>query len=190
MSVASDADANNLENQRRLLDDCEQVFEDVGSGASWNRPGLNRLKTTLQPGDCVKVTALDRLGRSLTEVLELLGWLRENQVEVVSLRESIDQDSAMGRAMLHLAIVFAEMERDLARERTLAGLERVRATGKHIGRRKGVSRKRAEEIQSVRQRDGLSWGRIATITGLPSSSIRRICAWDLEEIAPTAFGEG
>ena len=57
----------------------------------------------------------------------------------------------MGRAMLHLAIVFAEMERDLARERTLAGLERVRATGKHIGRRKGVSRKRAEEIQNMRR---------------------------------------
>ena len=137
VSVASDADANNLENQRRVLADCEQVFEDVGSGASWNRPGLNRLKAALQQGDCVKVAALDRLGRSLTEILELLGWLRENQVEVISLRESIDQDSAMGRAMLHLAIVFAEMERDLARERTLAGLERVKATGKHLGRRKG-----------------------------------------------------
>ena len=102
VSVASDADANNLENQRRVLADCEQVFEDVGSGASWNRPGLNRLKAALQPGDCVKVAALDRLGRSLTEVLELLGWLRENGVEIVSLRESVDQDSAMGRAMLHL----------------------------------------------------------------------------------------
>ena len=134
MSVASDADANNLENQSRVLADCEEVFEDVGSGASWNRPGLNCLEAALQPGDCVKVAALDRLGRSLTEVLELLGWLRENGVEIVSLRESVGQDCAMGRAMLHLAIVFAEMERDLARERTLAGLERVRATGKHLGR--------------------------------------------------------
>ena len=90
VSVASDADANNLENQRRVLADCDQVFEDVGSGASWNRPGLNRLKAALQPGDCLKVAALHRLGRSLTEVLELLGWLRENQVEVISLRESVD----------------------------------------------------------------------------------------------------
>ncbi len=96
----------------------------------------------------------------------------------------------MGRAMLHLAIVFAEMELDLARERTLAGLERVKATGKHLGRRNEASRKRADEIQSMRQRNGLSLGRIATITGLPSSSIRRICTGDLEEIAPTAFGEG
>ena len=82
---------------------------------------MNRLKAALQPGDCVKVAALDHLARSVTEVLELLGWLRENQVEVISLRESIDQNSAMDRAMLHLAIVFAEMERDLARERTAGG---------------------------------------------------------------------
>ena len=186
--VASDADANNLEIQRRVLDDCEQVFKDVGSGASWNRPGLNRLKAALQPGDCVKVAALDRLGRSLTEVLELPGWLRENGVDIISLRESIDQDSAMGRAILHLAIVFAEMERDLARERTLAGLERIKATGKRLGQRKGASRRRAEEIQDTRQRGDLSWGRIATMTGLPSSSIRRICTWDLEELVPTAYG--
>ena len=167
VSVARDADANNLETQHRVLADWEHVFEDVGSGASWNRPGLNRLKAALQPGDCVKVAALDRLGRSLTEVLELLGWLLENGVEIISLRESIDQDSAMGRAMLHLAIVFA-------------GLERVKATGKHLGRRKEVSRKRAEEIQHMRLRDGLSRGCIATITGLPSSSIRRICTWDIK----------
>ena len=50
----------------------------MGNEVSWNRPGLNRLKVALRPGDCVKVAALDRLGRSLTEVLELLGWLRKN----------------------------------------------------------------------------------------------------------------
>ena len=70
-------------------------------------------------------------------MLEPLGWLRKKRIEVISLRESIDQDSAVGRALLHLSIVFAEMERDLTRERTLAELERVEATGKHIGRRKG-----------------------------------------------------
>ena len=94
------------------------------------------------------MAALDRLGRSLTKVLELLGWLRKNHVEVVSFRESIDQDSTMGRAMLYLAIVFAEMERDLTRERTLAGLERIRATGKHLWGRKGVSRKRSRRYRA------------------------------------------
>ena len=64
VSVASDADANNSENQRRVLVDCEQVFEDVGSGASWKRLGLNLPKTTLAPGGCVKIAGQDRLGRS------------------------------------------------------------------------------------------------------------------------------
>ena len=86
------------------------------------------------------MAALDRLRQSLTEVLELPNWLRENGFDIISLRESIDQDSAMGRAMLHLAIVFAEMERDLARVRTLAGLERIKATDKRLGRRKGANR--------------------------------------------------
>ena len=112
--MASDADANNLENQCRVLADREQIFEDVGSGATWNRPGMNGLKDAVAPGDCVKAAALDRLCCTLTEALELLGLLRENDVEIVSLRESVDQDCAMGRVMLHLAIVFAEMERTLA----------------------------------------------------------------------------
>ena len=127
--MAGDADANNLENQRWMLGDCVQVFEGVGSGTSWSLAGLNRLKEALAPGDCVKVAAPDRLGRLVTEVLEMLGWLRENQVEVISPRESIDGDSDTGRAMLHLGIAFAEMERRRARERTLVGLERVKATG-------------------------------------------------------------
>ena len=69
MSVVSDAYVNNLETQRRVLADYEQVFKDVGSQVSWNRPGLNRLKEALAPGDCVKVATLDRLGRSVTESL-------------------------------------------------------------------------------------------------------------------------
>ena len=67
VSVASDADANNLENQRRL----RTGLRGCGGGASWTRPGLNFLKAALQPDDCVKAAALDRLGGSRTEILEL-----------------------------------------------------------------------------------------------------------------------
>ena len=151
VSVASDADANSLETERWVLAGCEQVFEDVGSGAFLNWPGLNRLKQAVAPGDFAKLAELDRMGRSAAEVLELPGWLRENKVEIISLRESIDQDSTMGWPMLHLSIVFEEMERDLV------GLERVKATGcQTSGPAQGVSRKRAEEMQNMRQHDGLS----------------------------------
>ena len=109
-------------------------MEPAGSESPEGRPHAGRLREGGSAGP---------FGRSLTEVLELLAWLRENGVEIVSLRESVDQDRAMGREMMHLAIVFTEIERDLARERTLAGLDRIRTTGKYIGRRKGASRKRA-----------------------------------------------
>ena len=69
------AGANNVETQRRVLADCEQIFEDVGSGVSWNPPGLHRLKEALQPGDCVKVAALDRLAaRPRNTVYKLQGY--------------------------------------------------------------------------------------------------------------------
>ena len=90
VSAVSDAGSRDMETQRGALADCEQVFEDLSSGASWNWPRLNALKAALQPGDCVKVVALDGLGRPLTEVLELLGWLRENGVEIASLLEPAD----------------------------------------------------------------------------------------------------
>ena len=71
--VAGDADANNLETQRRVLSDCKQVFEDVGRGASWSRPRLNSPKVALAPCDCVEMAVLNRLGWSLTKVLEVPG---------------------------------------------------------------------------------------------------------------------
>ena len=171
MSVASDADANNLETQRRVLADCEQVFEDVGSGASWNRPGLNRLRAALQPGDCLKVAALDRLGRSLTEVLELLGWPRENEVEIISLRESIDQDSAWGGRCCTWPSSSRRWSATWSGRERWRGWSGSKPPASTSAGARGVSRKRAEEIQQMRRRDGLSWGRIATITGLlPAAS--------------------
>ena len=111
VTVASDGDANNQHgDHRRFLADCEQIFGDVGSGASWNRFGVNRLRAALQPRQRVKVAALDRLIRSLTEVMKLLNWLRERDAEFISPLVSIDQESAMGRTILRLSIVFAKKE--------------------------------------------------------------------------------
>ena len=150
---------------------------------------LNRLKAALQPDDCVKVAALDRLGRSLTEGLELPGWLRETEVDIISLRESIGQDSAMGAGD---AAPGHRIHRDGARTwpgrehwRGLSGSRPPASASVDAGGQPEAGR---GDIQNMRQRDGLSWGRIATITGLPSSSICRTCTWDLEEIAPTACG--
>ena len=115
VSLASDVLANNPETKRRALSDCERVLDGVLGGVCLNWPGFNRLKQAVAPSDFVKVAELDRLARSVTEALEFLGGLRKNQVEVISVRESIDGFSARGLAMLHLAIVRAETEGPLAR---------------------------------------------------------------------------
>ncbi len=131
MSVASDVYVNNPETKRRALSGCEEVFEDMPGRACLNWPGLNRLKQAVAPGDFMfmKVAELDRLGPSVTEALGSLGGLRQNQVEVISVRESIDVSKALGRAMLQLAVAFAKMGRRPAREKTLVKLERAKATG-------------------------------------------------------------
>lgn len=97
VSVASGAYGNNPETKRQALSDRERVFEDAPGGVCLNWPGFNRLKQAVAPGDFVKVAELERLGRSVTEALEFLGGLRKNQVEVISVRESIDGESYTGR---------------------------------------------------------------------------------------------
>ena len=129
VSVASDVYANNPETKRRALSGCEEVFEDMPGRACLNWPGLNRLKQAVAPGDFIKVAELDRLGPSVTEALGSLGGLRQKQVEVISVRESIDVSNPLGRAMLQLAVAFAKVERRPAREKTLVKLERAKATG-------------------------------------------------------------
>ena len=191
VSVASDADANNLEIQRRVLAGVGRLCAGLrGRGER----GLLEPAGTEPPessrGDCVVVAALDRLGRSLTEVLETPGLApgeRRRNHQPPGVHRPRQWHGPGDAASGH------RLRGDGARPGPGAdagGAGRVRATGKHIGRREGVSRKRAEEIKNMRQRDSFSWGRIATITGLPSSGIRRICTWDLEELAPKAFGKG
>ena len=96
MSVASDVYANNPETKRRALSGCEEVYDDMPGRACLNWPGLNRLKQAVAPGDFIKVAGLDRLGTSVTEALGSLGGLRQNQVEIISVRGSIDVSNAFG----------------------------------------------------------------------------------------------
>ena len=114
VSVASDIDANNLETKRRVLADCEQVFVDVGSGASWNRPWLNRLRADLQPCDCVKVRGAGPPGLVADRGAGASGLAAGEPGRGHESPGVHRSGQAMGRAMLHRAIVFAQMERDLA----------------------------------------------------------------------------
>jgi len=113
---------------------CSRVFTDKASGTLASRPQLDRLLDHLRPGDVVVVWRLDRLGRSLKNLIALVEDLAERGVGFRSLSESIDTTTANGKLFFSIMGALAEFERELIRERTMAGLEAARARGRVGGR--------------------------------------------------------
>lgn len=109
---------------------CEVFFEDKASGADRDRPQLAACLASLKPGDTLVVWKLDRLARSLSHLIELIDGLHKNGVEFVSVMDVIDTRTAMGRAMFQITGVFAELERNVIRERTKAGIQAAKQRGK------------------------------------------------------------
>lgn len=127
----------NLELQLEALNrlDCDQIFEDKISGAKSKRPGLDKMMKKLRPGDTVVVWKLDRLGRSLIHLVDLLRYFRENNIEFLSVTEGIRISTSIGRFAYTMLSAAAEIERENIIERTRAGLAVARAKGRIGGRR-------------------------------------------------------
>jgi DNA invertase Pin-like site-specific DNA recombinase len=111
-----------------------KVFTDVMSGKTMDRPGLVDLLAYARPGDTLAVVRLDRLGRSLGELLTTVTMLRERQIALLSLEEKIDTSSAAGELIFHVFGAIAHFERRLISERTKDGIAAARANGKRPGR--------------------------------------------------------
>ena len=118
---------------------CERLWTDVASGARTRRPGLDDLIAVAAAGDTVVTTRLDRLGRSLPHLLDLVEELSARNVGLRSLAEEIDTNSATGRLVLHIFGALAEFERGINHERTMAGLAAARARGRVGGRPPALS---------------------------------------------------
>ncbi len=113
---------------------CEKWFLDKMTGSKAERKGLNEALAYLRAGDTFVVWKLDRVGRSLTHLIELLKGLKERNIEFISLTEQIDTTTPGGKLIFHLMGALSEFERDLIRERTNAGLAAARARGRVGGR--------------------------------------------------------
>lgn len=126
----------NLELQLDALEaeGCDRIFEDRLSGAVAQRPGLVEAVSHLRTGDTLVVWRLDRLGRSLRHLIEVVGDLEERGIGLKSLHEAIDTSSSTGRLVFQMFGALAEFERNLIRERTQAGLQASRARGRIGGR--------------------------------------------------------
>src|SRR4030095_11213029 len=140
----------NLDLQRDALKNagCEHVYTDEMSGAKAERPGLAKALSFLRPGDTLGVWRLDRLGRSLKDLIARMDGLRQRDIGFKSLHESIDTTSPAGKLQFHIFSALAEFERDLIRERTMAGLRAARARGRAGGRKRAMSK---EQVQMAAQ---------------------------------------
>jgi DNA invertase Pin-like site-specific DNA recombinase len=132
----------NLALQRDALQSagCERVYDDTCSGSVTDRPGLSRALDALREGDALVVWKLDRIGRSLAHVVELVGALQKRGVGLKVLTGGIDTTSAAGRLVFGIFATLSEFERDLILERTMAGLAAARARGRTGGRPRLMTR--------------------------------------------------
>lgn len=114
---------------------CSPIFKDHGiSGADANRPGLDEMLKALRPGDTVVVFKLDRLGRSVLNLADLLVRFQREEIEFCSLSEGINTTTPGGKLVFHIFSAVAEFHRDLIVENTIAGMEAARRRGQQIGR--------------------------------------------------------
>ncbi len=145
----------NLDLQKDALTSagCEKIFLDEVSGVAIARSGLESALEALREGDVLVVWRLDRLGRSLRDLIELVGELEQRKVGFRSLQESMDTSSSGGKLIFHVFGALAEFERNLIRERTHAGLSAARARGRKGGRPKRLDEKQQKlAVQLYRER--------------------------------------
>ncbi|WP_281174337.1 recombinase family protein [Deinococcus misasensis] len=140
-------DKQNLDLQMDALKEvgCFRIFKDVISGSKADQPGFAEALNYLREGDTLVVWKLDRLGRSLKNLIETVHLLQSRGIHLLILKERIDTSTANGKLFLHIFGALAEFERDIIRERTKAGLEAARARNR-VGGRPPKLKKNQEEI--------------------------------------------
>ena len=152
---------------------CEKIFKDEMSGAKTERPGLREAVDFVRQGDTLIVWRLDRLGRSLKDLIERVEELKQRQVEFRSLTENIDTSSSGGKFMFHVFSALAEFERDLIRERTMAGLTAARARGRFGGRPKIMPSEKIMMAASLMQTPNVSIQDICKNLGISRTTLYR-----------------
>jgi DNA invertase Pin-like site-specific DNA recombinase len=180
-----------LESQRDALseDGCERIFEEKVSSREAERQALRQAFEYCRNGDVLVVARLDRLGRSLRELIDLVGELEGRGVGFRSLKESLDTTTAGGRLIFHDFGALAEFEREIIRERTMAGLEAARARGRHGGRPRALDEGRAKLARMLKEEGEHSIEEICSMLGVGRSTLYRYLSEDGKRAA-TAPEEG
>lgn len=164
--------------QLRALQDAgvTRIFEEKASGGRWDRPELHRMLEQLRSGDVVVVWKLDRLSRSLRDLILIMDKIAAVGAGFRSLTEAIDTTSPAGRMVMQILGSFAEFERSMTRERTRAGLEAARAQGRLGGRRPKLRPDQAAEARKMVSSGQKSGAEVARLFNVHPSTISRLLA--------------
>lgn len=153
---------------------CDQLFHDHGvSGTRAKRPGLDELLDQARAGDMVMVYRLDRLGRSVQHLSNLLTHFNDTGIHFCSLSEGINTATPGGRLIYHVISAIAEFEREIIVERTVSGMEAARRRGKRIGRPRSLSPEQVVHAQTLFGSDGITTKEIAGVFGVSRITIDR-----------------
>jgi DNA invertase Pin-like site-specific DNA recombinase len=155
---------------------CRRVFEEAASGGRWDRPELHRMLDHLREGDTIVVWKLDRLSRSLKDVLHIMERIAKAGAGFRSITENIDTTTPAGRMMMQMVGAFAEFERAMIRERTSAGLAAARAEGRIGGRRRKLDVSKRREIAESVITGRRSGADMARLYGVSQPTVSRIVA--------------
>ncbi len=158
-----------------------RIYEEFVSGVRTRRPQLEECLKSLRKGDMLLVWRLDRLGRSVPELIRILEDLKERGVEFRSLTESIDTSSAVGKMIFHMLAAFAEFERNLISERTKAGLKAARARGHRGGRKSSITPGKLRAIKTMLADPMTTMGEVSKDMGISRPAIYRALKRDKEE---------
>ncbi len=154
----------------------ENIYTDRISGSSKSRPGLDALLDTVEPGDSVVIWRLDRLGRSISHIVKLVEDFRERDIALKSVSDGIDTSSGtVGMLVLHVLAAVAEMEREVTRERVIAGLEASKRRGVISGRRPSLNSDR-KSLLATMLREGKTHAQIARAFDISTRTVTRYVA--------------
>ena len=150
---------------------CDAVFKETASGSLKDRPELRKAIASLKTGDTLVVWKLDRLARSLSQLIDTIDELNQIGCGFKSITESIDTTTAGGRLIFHIFGALAEFERNIIRERTIAGLQAARARGRTGGRPKALGEERMSAVVALLADGKLSVQQIAESVGVSPATI-------------------
>jgi len=155
---------------------CNEIFQEKISGAKDNRVQLNLLMGKLRKGDTICVVRLDRLGRRMIKLIDLINGFKVKGIEFISLENNIDTTTPMGMLLFTMCAAFSEMERELIKERVKAGLDAAHSKGRKGGRPKALTTDKLKTLKSLVQSEEFSVTKICIMLGISRSVYYRAIA--------------